>query len=510
MYNVSVSPHIRNDLTTQKVMRDVMLAFLPTALIGIWVHGFQAFLVMVLAILTAVISEAVFNLITHKGKTIHDTSAAVTGLLLALTLPANVPLYIPVLGSIFAIIVVKCLFGGLGHNIVNPALAGRCFLLISFGAVMTSYTLDGVTAATPLAQLANNEAIDIIGLAIGRSSGVIGASAAGLFAGGIYLLLKKGITYEIPVSMIVAFVLFIAIFGGHGFSAAYIVPQVLGGGLLMAAFFMSTDPVTCPSTTKGQLVYGAVTGILIALFRVKGTAADSTTYAVLLANLFSNLIDELFIPTPFGYRIQKSKKEAAIPKPVIILAVITLVAGAALSGVYVMTKDRIAANQEMANQEAYLQVCPDAASFAHDKKIDAVIAEMDGAVYGSSFGNSIIDDVIVGEDKAGNVVGYVISVTSKDAFDGSMSFVVGLKVDGTINCISFTELNETAGMGMLVKEDAFRTQFDGVKVSSFTLNKSGSSDAVDVIDSVSGASKSSGAVVNAVNAVLDFFAKNIQ
>ncbi|MDO4484854.1 MAG: RnfABCDGE type electron transport complex subunit D, partial [Clostridia bacterium] len=283
LLNISSGPHIRNPLSTKAVMHDVLIALLPTTVLGIWAHGAYSAMIIAVSIATAVLTEYLFDKVTKRKNTVADCSAIVTGLLLALTLPARVPVYIPVLGAVFAILVVKCLFGGLGHNIMNPALAGRSFLLISFGTAMTGYTLDSVAGATPLAQVAAGQTVDLLALCIGNTSGVIGSSALGLLAGGIYLLLSGGITWEIPTSIIVSFTAFVAIFGGHGLSAAYILPQILGGGLLMAAFFMATDPVSSPSTTKGQLIFGAFTGILIGLFRVKGASADSTTYAVLLA-----------------------------------------------------------------------------------------------------------------------------------------------------------------------------------------------------------------------------------
>lgn len=508
LLNISSSPHIRGDLSTRSVMQDVLIALLPTTVIGVWVHGSYALMLIAISIASAVITEYLFDRVTNRKNTVTDFSAVVTGLLLALTLPARVPVYIPILGAVFAILVVKCLFGGLGHNIVNPALAGRSFLLISFGTAMTGYTLDAVSAATPLAQLAAGEGVDILALCIGSTSGVIGSSALGMIAGGIYLLMSGGITYEIPVSMIVSTTLFMAIFGGHGLQASFILPHIMGGGLLMAAFFMATDPVTCPSTTVGQLAFGTFAGILVGLFRVKGASADSTTYAVLLADLVGPIIDDIFIPTPFGYRIPKDRKKA-IPKPVIILVAITLVAGLALSAVFVTTKDRIEENKANANQAAYLQVVPDAASFGREDSIQNAIKALDGGVYGTDFGNAYINEVAVGKDGSGNVVGYAIRVTSADSFDGGLSLVVGISADGTVNGISFTDLHDTPGMGMRCDEDAFKDQFVGAKVPRFTLNKNGASTQSDMIDTVSGASITSGAVVNAVNAALDFYAANI-
>lgn len=496
LLHLSSAPHDRGSLSTKTVMRDVLVALLPTAALGVWAHGWYAGFIMLVSVAAAVVTEYLFNLATKRGNTLGDASAVVTGLLLALTLPAEVPVYIPVLGSVFAILVVKCLFGGLGHNIMNPALAGRAFLLISFGAAMTGYTLDGVSAATPLSEIASGNTVDIVAMCLGNTSGIIGSSALGLLAGGFYLLMSGGITWEIPTATIGSTAIFLAIFGGHGLDPAYLIPQLLGGGLLMAAFFMATDPVTGPSTTKGQLLYGALTGVLIGLFRVKGSAADSTTYAVLLANLFGNLIDELFIPIPYGFRIPKEFKKA-IPKPVIILLVITLIAGAVLSGVYVMTEDQIAMNNEMASQAAYKEVVPDAAKFNN--------LQVEGGVSGSTE----IQKVLEGVDGS-DVKGYAIAVHNSQSFDGGLTVVVGIRPDGTVTGISFTELHETAGMGMRCDEPEFKSQFENVNVTSFTLNKGSASTADDVIDSVNGASVSSGAVVDAVNAALSYFAANLK
>lgn len=503
LLHISSAPHARCELSTKSVMRDVLLSLAPVTIMGIWFHGAYAALVIALSIFSAVLTEYLFDVVTKRKNTTNDGSAIVTGLLLALTLPARVPLYVPVLGAVFAILVVKCLFGGLGHNFMNPALAGRSFLLISFGTAMTGYSVDGVSAATPLAQLAEGKGVDLLALCIGNTSGVIGSSALGLIAGGIYLLMVRGITWEIPTSMLAATAAFLAIFGGHGLDAGFILPHLLGGGLLMAAFFMATDPVTCPSTTKGQLVYGAFTGILIGLFRTKGASADSTTYAVLIANMVSNIIDEWFIPIPFAFRIPKDRRKA-IPKPVIILLVITLVAGLALSAVFSMTADQIAENKANAERKAYLQVLPEAENMA---ATDAIRAAVESS---GSFGSVTVLDAVAGTNAAGETVGYVISVRNASSFDGGLALVVGIKTDGTLNGIAFTELHETAGMGMKCGEPAFMDQFAGAPAVQFTLNKGGASSAPDVIDSVNGASVTSGSVVAAVNAAVSFYEANLK
>lgn len=507
LYNLSSCPHVRSKLTTQGVMTDVLIALLPTAILGVVFHGFQAFLVIALSMCSAVVTEYLFNVVTKRKQTIYDRSAMVTGLLLALTMPAKVPFYLPILGSVFAILVVKCLFGGLGHNIMNPALTGRAFLLISFGSMMTQYSVDGVSAATPLALLGQGQTVELLPILMGSASGVIGSSALGLILGGIYLLLRGGITWEIPASMIATTWLFLVIFGGHGFAPSYILPQLFGGGLLMAAFFMATDPVSCPSTRDGQLVFGIFAGLLIGLFRVKGASPDSTTYAVLIADLVGPVIDDLIIPTPFGYRIPKERKKA-IPKPVIILLVITLIAGLALSGVYVMTKDTIEENKAAANKAALMQVLPEAADFTTDAELQARLAAQ-GDSYNPSFGGAKIQGAAVGVDASGNVVGYAVTVFNSDSYDGGLTLVVGIRADGTVNSISFTELHDTAGMGMKCGDPEFKDQFNNVKVEKFTLNKAGGSTEDDVIDSVSGASMTSGAVVNAVNAALEFVSDRI-
>ena len=228
---------------------------------------------------------------------------------------------------------------------------------------------------------------------------------------------------------------------------------------------------------------------------------------MLIADLVGPVIDDLIIPTPFGYRIPKERKKA-IPKPVIILLVITLIAGLALSGVYVMTKDTIEENKAAANKAALMQVLPEAADFTTDAELQARLAAQ-GDSYNPSFGGAKIQGAAVGVDASGNVVGYAVTVFNSDSYDGGLTLVVGIRADGTVNSISFTELHETAGMGMKCDEPAFKDQFNNVKVEKFTLNKAGGSTEDDVIDSVSGASMTSGAVVNAVNAALEFVSDRI-
>ena len=296
-------------------------------------------MVIAASIASAVASEVVFCVVIKRKQTAGDLSAVVTGLLLALCLPASVPLYIPVLGAVFAILFVKCFFGGLGKNIMNPALVGRCFLLIAFGAAMTSYSINGVTSATPLAMVNAGETVELLDVFLGRTSGCIGNSALGLLIGGAYLLLRRGITWEIPVISILSFALFVGIFGAGGFDPVNLGIQVCGGGILLGSIFMATDPVTCPVTSGGQMIFGLLVGVLAGLFRVKGTAADSVSYAIIMSNMLVPFIDMLMIPKPYAYRAKKEK--SGFPRAALVLAVIALVSGLALSALYTMTKENI-------------------------------------------------------------------------------------------------------------------------------------------------------------------------
>ena len=508
--NVSSSPHVRSKISTGTVMYDVILALMPATFFGVFHFGLHAFLVIAMSILSAVATEFVFDYVTHRPNTLKDGSAVLTGLLLALCLSPTVPLYIPFCGSLFAILVVKCLFGGLGQNIMNPALAGRCFLLISFGAVMTDFGVDGISGATPLATLVNGGTVNLLDMFLGFTNGAIGLSCAALLIGAAYLFITGGITWQIPVSFIVSFSLVISLIGPVGFDLLYLLAQFCGGGLLLGALFMATDPVTSPITAGGHIIYGAIIGLLTAIFRVHGSSTDNASYAIILGNILVPLIDRISIPKPFSLGNGK-KPGPAIPKAAAVLAVITLLAGFALGGVYTLTKGAIEEQALAANMVSYSTVVPAAESFGYDENISGTVREYAYDVYERGlFGKVYINEVVVGQDVSGGTIGYAVNVTTADGFDGNISLSVGFDTEGTIQGISFTELNETPGMGMRADEDEFKSQFAGVNVSSFTLNKSGGSTADDEIDSVSGASVTSGAVVNAVNAAVDFYARYIQ
>ena len=277
LYHVSSSPHVRAKDTTSRIMLYVIIALLPTSLFGIYNFGYKALVLILVTIASCVASEWVFNKIVHKKQTIDDLSAVVTGLLLALNLPATLPWWEAVIGGVFAIVVVKCLFGGLGQNFMNPALGARCFLLIAFAADMTKFgiTKNGIevySSVTPLAAMRNGEAVNTMDMLIGRTAGTIGeTSAIAILIGAIFLILMGVINLRIPASYIITFAVFMLLFGGHGFDGSYLTAQLCGGGLMLGAFFMATDYVTSPITPMGQIIFGICCGILTGLFRCFGT-----------------------------------------------------------------------------------------------------------------------------------------------------------------------------------------------------------------------------------------------
>lgn len=305
--HVSSSPHVRSKVSTDGIMKTVLLALLPTTLFGIYNFGLHALLLILVCMATCVATEAVYEKIVNKKSTIKDCSALVTGLLLALNLPPKAPWWIAVVGGIFAILIVKQLFGGLGQNFMNPALGARCFLLLSFTSQMTSFVYDGVTGATPLAQLKAGNTVNTMDMLIGRIPGTIGeTSVIAIVIGAIFLILMGVIDLRIPGTYIVTFVIFVGIFGHIAnpdvgfFDPQYITAHLCGGGLMLGAWFMATDYVTSPITPKGQFVYGIILGVLTGLFRLFGGSAEGVSYAIIISNLLVPLIERVTLPKPFG------------------------------------------------------------------------------------------------------------------------------------------------------------------------------------------------------------------
>jgi RnfABCDGE-type electron transport complex D subunit len=294
----------------------VIIALLPTSLFGIYNFGFRALLLILVTIASCVASEWVFNKIVHKTNTLTDLSAVVTGLLLALNLPSTLPIWEAVLGGVFAMVIVKGLFGGLGQNFMNPALGARCFLLIAFAADMTSFIkgtrYEAVSEATPLALIRSNGGIpsdlNLMDMLVGNTAGTIGeTSVIAILIGAIFMILMGVIDLKIPGSYIVTFAVFMLIFGDQPFNITYLVAELCGGGLMLGAFFMATDYVTSPITPAGKIIFGICCGLLTGIFRCFGANAEGVSFAIILSNLLVPIIEKFTVPTAFGV-VKEAKK----------------------------------------------------------------------------------------------------------------------------------------------------------------------------------------------------------
>lgn len=319
LLNISSSPHVRDNFSTQSIMWCVVIALMPASIFGIFNFGFKAVILIIACVATCMLAEFIWQKTMKLPITVNDGSAALTGLLLALNLSSTFPVWMAVLGSVFAIIVVKQLFGGLGQNFMNPALGARCFLMVSFAGKMTSFTYDGITGATPLAIIKNGDKADsianilaagdgqtqvstsVFNMFIGNIGGTIGeTSVIAILIGAAFLLYKKIIDWKIPVCYIGTFAVFALLFGGRGFDVTYLLAELCGGGLMLGAFFMATDYVTSPITPNGQIIFGIILGVLTGIFRIFGASAEGVSYAIIISNLFVPLIEKVTIPVPFG------------------------------------------------------------------------------------------------------------------------------------------------------------------------------------------------------------------
>ena len=316
IFNVSTNPHVRSGNTTQTIMRDVLIALTPASIFGIVNFGLDALLRIVIGIVTCVACEALYQYFMHKKVTVTDLSAAVTGLLIALNIPSTLNVGFEIVGCVFAIIVVKQLFGGLGQNFMNPALGARCFLFISFAKWMSDFATDAYTGPTPLAILKGGEEAaglaqpELLNMFLGSTAGTIGeTSALAILIGAIYLLVKKIISPRIPVAYIASFAVFILIYApGHQFDFMYMLKEICGGGLMLGAFFMATDYVTSPITPNGKIVFGIILGILTGLFRMFGANAEGVSFAIIFGNLLVPLIEKVTVPKSFGKKPEKEAK----------------------------------------------------------------------------------------------------------------------------------------------------------------------------------------------------------
>ena len=510
LLNVSASPHVRDKKTTSSIMLDVIIALLPATLVGIYNFKLDALIIILLCIATCVLTEGVYQKVAKRKYTMTDLSAVVTGLLLALNLPSTVPFYIPILGSVFAIFVVKQLFGGLGQNFMNPALAARCFLVISFTGKMTDFTYDAVSGATPLAMLKNGESVDLLDMFLGTTAGTIGeTSALALLIGGLYLIAKRIISYRIPFYYILSVAVYAAIYSAAalgGFSIEYVAGHLFGGGLMLGAIFMATDYVTSPVTPKGQVVFGIFLGLLTATFRIFGGSAEGVSYAIIFGNLLVPMIEKFTMPKPFGpskkdMMNKDSKGKNEIVPNTLKLFIITLVSGTLLGLVYVVTKEPIAEQNLKKQQEAYKSVFNTAESFEDLEGFDSKEASKiltEGGITGVD-----ISGIVTALDANKQPLGYVVTVVSHEGYGGDTVLSVGITSDGTVNGIEFLTIGETAGLGMNATNEEFMTQFSEKKVPAFVVTKTGAKEENE-IDALSGATITTNAVTNGVNAAIHY------
>ena len=301
---VSSSPHLRDHVSTRRIMQEVCLALAPAGIAGIILFGSQAAVLIAASVISAVLAEYFYQKLTHQKVTVGDWSAVVTGLLLAYNLPANAPVWLAVVGAVIAIVLVKQIFGGIGSNFMNPALAARAILFVSWATQMTTYPatrfmLDGVSTATPLNSLGTGSVagVNLMDLFLGNIPGVLGETCKlALLLGGVYLILRRIVDWKIPVTFIATvFVCYLIKDGAE--MALY---QILSGGLFLGAFFMATDYATSPVTNPGRVIMGIGCGIFLFVIRAYASYAEGCSFAILLMNVATPLIDKYTMPKPFG------------------------------------------------------------------------------------------------------------------------------------------------------------------------------------------------------------------
>ena len=299
---VTSSPHLREGYSTQSIMQQVCLALAPAGIAGVVLFGWNALAIIAVSILSCVVSEYMFQRINHKKILIGDWSAVVTGLLLAYNIPADAPLWIPLIGGIIAIVLVKQCFGGLGGNFMNPALTARAVLFVSWSVIMSQYPstrfmTDGASSATPLVQLANGQEVKVLDLMIGNCGGVLGETCKiAIIAGGLFLIFRGIVDWKIPLTFIGA--AFLCYLLSDGLVPA--VAQIFSGGLMLGAFFMATDYVTCPMSSLGRIIMGVGCGILLFVIRKYASYVEGCSFAILFMNVMTPLIDRFTAGKTFG------------------------------------------------------------------------------------------------------------------------------------------------------------------------------------------------------------------
>jgi RnfABCDGE-type electron transport complex D subunit/RnfABCDGE-type electron transport complex G subunit len=548
---ISSSPHVRSKDSTSDIMFDVLIALVPATVVGLYNFGVHAAILVVTCILACVVFEAVYQKCMKKKVTVLDFSAAVTGLLLALNLPPELPIPMAIIGCAFAIIVVKQLFGGLGQNFMNPALAARCFLLLSFSKQMTSFVYDGVTTATPLTILKQGGSVNLKDMFLGFTGGTIGeTSVVALLIGAIYLLIRRVISPKIPLIYIGTFTIAIVIYALATDKSVvdFTLAHLCGGGLMLGAWFMATDYVTSPITSAGKVVYGIILGLLTFVLRIFGSGAEGVSYAIIISNILVPIIERVTVPKAFGEgaelldkngkkkskpvekkedeKVTDTKPAAEIPvtenengssdeaqvatkekmdgkgiaKAIAAIFVITVVMGAALGVVYNVTKNPIEQANEKAKQEAYAEVYADADEYR--ALTDDEVGGYDNwndMLHNAGYTSDTLDEVCFAL-KDDSVVGVIVTVTNSDGYGGDIQMVMGVSADLKVTGLEFLSISETVGLGMKATEDEFKSQFVGLSLTKlFTYTKTGKS-AENEIDALSGATITTSAVTDGANA----------
>ena len=297
-FGSAVESRYKTEEELRAITANYCIALIPVIAAGCYAFGFNAFKVLLASVVSCVASEYIYQKLMKLPVTVLDGTSLLTGLLLGLCLPSEVPLYIPILGGMFAMIVVVQLFGGYGFHIINPALVSRCFLLISFHGAMTDYTIDGMSTATPLTIIRNGGTPDLQQMIIfNEQAGCIGeASVLALIVGALFLLAARKISIITPVICLTVFTAVIVLFSGDNLSMNYVLAHIFGGGVIFAAFFFATDRVTSPVGPWGKVVYGVLLGAITGMYRIVGTKTESVSYAVIFCNLLVPLIDKYFAP----------------------------------------------------------------------------------------------------------------------------------------------------------------------------------------------------------------------
>ncbi len=483
---VAPSPHRRSGNTTTRIMLDVLIALVPAFIAANIIFGPRAALVTAVCVASCVLFEYFTRKVMKRDNTISDLSAAVTGVLLSYNLPVTIPLWMAVVGSFFAIVVVKQLFGGIGQNFANPAITARVILLVSFSGQMTTWAepffyrssgADIVTGATPLTQLGTSDLPSLLDMFLGVRGGCMGETCIlALLIGGVYLVIRRVISPVIPVTYIGTVFLFSVIFGQDPLY------EIMSGGLVLGAIFMATDYSTSPVTRLGKIIFALGCGTVTILIRQFGSYPEGVSFAILFMNLLVPYIDKGTKLKPFGGKKMRVARD--IVQPIVTLAVIALVVSAALVFTYNLTKgDENAVSEEV-------QTAVDELIGADNELID-----IDKTAYA--------DYDLEMAFKAADGSAMALLVTPK-GYGGDIEMVVAVDQNGVITGTKVTAQTETPNLGTKVMEPEFSDQFIG-KSGELTVVKNGSAASEQEIDAVAGATVSSRGFTDGVNKALKVF-----